>query len=149
MLTLASQREELNSEHSSRIPRGRIVSGNPLSRRGPLLVIEDDPGIREALIGLLEEAGFHVATAANGKEALQMLARLGLPCLVLVDLWMPLMTGSEFISRLKEHPSRRNLPVVAMTASESPAPTGVEACLRKPFSTSDLLELVREHCARK
>ncbi|WP_225409589.1 response regulator [Stigmatella hybrida] len=125
------------------------VSGTPLTRRGPLLIIEDDPGIRDALSGLLEEAGFHVAAAANGKEALQVLACLGLPCLVLVDLWMPLMSGDEFISRLKEHPSRCRLPVVAMTASESPAPVGVEACLRKPFAPSALLELVRAHCTRK
>ncbi|WP_148273392.1 response regulator [Stigmatella aurantiaca] len=125
------------------------LSVNPLARRGPLLVVEDDPGIREALTGLLEEAGFHVAAAANGKEGLQVMARLGLPCLVLVDLWMPLMSGCEFISHLREHPNRRNLPVVAMTASESPAPADVEACLRKPFASSALLDLVKAHCTRK
>ncbi|MDC0707876.1 response regulator [Stigmatella sp. ncwal1] len=125
------------------------LSVKALSRRGPLLVVEDDPGIREALTGLLEEAGFHVAAVANGREGLQVMARLGLPCLVLVDLWMPLMSGGEFISHLREHPSRRNLPVVAMTASESPAPSDVEACLRKPFASSALLDLVKVHCTRQ
>jgi CheY-like chemotaxis protein len=80
-----------------------------------VLIIEDDPDIRQALAELLEDEGYDCIFAANGLEALETLS-LQTPSLLLVDLLMPVMNGVELIARLQRDARWSNLPVVVMTA---------------------------------
>ncbi len=111
-----------------------------------ILIVEDDPDIREAVAEILESEGFNVATAANGQEGLERLAELGQPCLILLDMMMPVLDGPGFLSRLEADPVRRTLPVVVVTASHVQLPPGAARLLRKPFELSDLLALIDDLC---
>jgi CheY-like chemotaxis protein len=111
---------------------------------GPVLVAEDDHEIREALEALLSEVGYHVLTAADGKQALELLRRLDgspdFPRVMLLDLMMPVMNGWEVLTELKRDASLSRLPVVVVSAFADQAPRdGVRAVLRKPVQVSQLL----------
>jgi CheY-like chemotaxis protein len=84
---------------------------------GTALVVEDEPATRELLRRLLEADGWTVREAANGREALECIAR-GSPSLILLDLLMPEMDGFELIKELREHPEWRSIPVVVLTAKD-------------------------------
>jgi CheY-like chemotaxis protein len=111
-----------------------------------VLIVEDDADICEAVAAVVEDLGLDVAVAANGQEGLRVLARIGVPCMILLDWWMPVLSGREFLERLKEDPETRTVPVVLMTASETAPPPGVAAVLRKPFGLSRLMKLLAAHC---
>jgi CheY-like chemotaxis protein len=113
-----------------------------------VLILEDDADIRDALAAVVEDHGLDVVSAANGQEGLRVLARTGEPCLILLDWWMPVLSGREFLERLREDPATRTVPVVVMTASDIAPPPGITAFLRKPFSVSRLLEVLAAHCSR-
>lgn len=102
-----------------------------------ILIVEDDLAIRESLRDLLLEEGYRVAEAAHGGEALEQLAREA-PSLILLDLWMPVMTGGEFLERL-EAP----LPVLILTAANEDGPPGY-VTLRKPIGLERLLSTVAD-----
>jgi CheY-like chemotaxis protein len=82
-----------------------------------ILVVDDDHAIRESLSELLEDEGYHVAKATNGQEALEVLARVGPPCVILLDLMMPVMDGYEFMGRKTADPALASIPVVVITAA--------------------------------
>ncbi|MDY7227741.1 response regulator [Hyalangium rubrum] len=111
-----------------------------------ILLVEDDADLREAMSALLEAEGFEVAAAPNGMAGLKLLERIGRPCLILLDWWLPLLSGSEFLSCLRADPQRHSVPVVVLTASEAPPPTEAEGFLRKPFESARLLNLVHSCC---
>jgi CheY-like chemotaxis protein len=113
-----------------------------------VLIVEDDADIREALAAVIEDEGFDVAAAANGLEGLRVLARIGAPCLILLDWWMPVLSGREFLEVLQADPVMRTVPVVVMTAADIAPPPGIAAFLRKPFSVLRLQEVMAAHCAR-
>jgi CheY-like chemotaxis protein len=116
--------------------------------RGTVLLLEDDVDVREAVAGVLEDAGFRVAMASNGREGLEVLAQNTSPCLIVLDLWMPILSGREFLAQLQAEPEKSALPVVLMTASDSAPPSGVVECLRKPFGISKLVKTVEKHCLK-
>jgi CheY-like chemotaxis protein len=111
-----------------------------------ILLVEDDSDLRAAMVTLLEGEGFEVVTAPDGLTGLKLLERIRGPCLILLDWWLPLLSGSEFLSRLRADPLRHNVPVVVLTASEAPPPTSAEGFLRKPFAVSRLLQVVHSQC---
>ncbi len=78
---------------------------------------DDDPEARERLHAMLTRDGWRVATAGNGREALDMVAR-GMPSLVLLDLMMPEMDGFAFFQALRARPDGRHVPVVVHTAKD-------------------------------
>lgn len=112
-----------------------------------ILVVDDDPQIRELLETRLESGGYAVVTAADGEGALATLKRGGGTDLIITDLRMPVMDGLEFLRRLvkgKTHP-----PVIFLTAYGSVA-EAVEAMklgaydfLEKPYSGADLMNMVQ------
>src|SRR5712692_943826 len=113
-----------------------------------VLVVDDDEGIRDLLRLLLEEEGFCVALARNGREALDRVAEKP-PLLVLLDLQMPEMSGWEAHQRLRaEH---AGLPVVVMTAGEHARREadqhGADGFLAKPFELADVLNTVARFVA--
>ena len=75
----------------------------------PVLVVEDDADIREAVQLILEDEGFDVVTACNGAEAEAELAHMEEPCLVLLDLMMPVMNGWELLAHLKRDGRLRDM----------------------------------------
>jgi CheY-like chemotaxis protein len=110
----------------------------------PILVVEDDPTLREAFELVFREMGYEVATAANGEQALEHI-RLQRPTFMFIDLVMPVMSGFRLIEMLQTDASLSDIPMVAMTACSVTAPVGVKV-MRKPFRTDTALELVRLHC---
>jgi CheY-like chemotaxis protein len=113
-----------------------------------VLVVDDDPGIRDTIQFMLEDAGYAVITATNGPDALARVLERE-PSLVLLDLQMPLMTGQETLARLREMPFQ--IPVIFMTAGlrakAEATKHGADGHLSKPFEFEELLHIVRRFCA--
>lgn len=110
----------------------------------PVLVIDDDEGIREFVTVALKEEGYRVTAAADGRAALSLL-RQDPPSLILLDLWMPEMDGAEFLSAYQLVPAPR-APVVIFAASteyaQITAPGDVAGYLPKPVELLELLNAV-------
>jgi CheY-like chemotaxis protein len=119
------------------------------ARPGFILIVEDDPGIREAISECLTGEGLRVVTAVNGAEALAWF-QAERPSLVIVDLVMPVMGGAAFVEELRSAGGVIP-PIVLMTAaapSAHPLPA-VDEILPKPFAVQDLLTVVERHLAPK
>jgi CheY-like chemotaxis protein len=114
--------------------------------RGSVLIVEDDEDIRAAMAELLESEGFEVAVASNGQEGLEVLNQMGAPCLVLLDLMMPVMNGEDFLRHVRQNPALDPVPVIIVTASGRTPLPGTQGILKKPFEISDLFATVAAHC---
>jgi CheY-like chemotaxis protein len=114
-----------------------------------ILVVEDNEDIREAVAEMLRQEGHEVCEAENGKEALNALEAMAKPpCLVLLDLMMPVMSGVELLKILDESKRLATLPVVVVSAAHE-RPTslpGNPQFIRKPPSYELLKKLVHEFC---
>lgn len=109
----------------------------------PILVVEDDHDIREMLQSLLEDEGYSVWSAANGKAALDLLAeKTELPGLILLDLMMPVMDGETFLKAKAQIARLQAVPVLMLTASHSGVSLNVAGYLKKPLDLDELLEFV-------
>ena len=82
------------------------------------LVVDDSMVIRHTICRFLEDRGFAVESASNGVEALEILSRM-VPALVITDMQMPAMGGSELISALKDKPETAHIPIVILTGRSS------------------------------
>jgi CheY-like chemotaxis protein len=113
---------------------------------GHILVVEDDPAIREVLAELLAGEGHRVTTSVDGDAVAA--ARADPPDLVLLDLWMPGMDGAEVCRRLQADPRTRGAPVVFVTATpaalarEHLAGCEYAAVIHKPFEVAEILGTV-------
>jgi CheY-like chemotaxis protein len=105
-----------------------------------ILVVEDEHDVRVVLREILEGAGWRVTTAANGRDALAAL-RGGLrPAIVVVDLWMPMMDGWQFVAALRADAALAGIPVGVQTAhDEARLPEGLAFVLVKPVDADRLL----------
>jgi two-component system chemotaxis response regulator CheY len=117
--------------------------------RGKILVIDDEPAIRESVADILESEGYPVRALARAADALESMRREP-TALVLVDLVMPGMNGAELVEQLRADadPAIREVPVVLMTAAlPGAAERAVPAngILRKPFELGELLATVSRH----
>ncbi len=112
-----------------------------------ILVVEDDPPLREAFAHVLRAFGYEVTTAENGEQALERI-RSERPGFMFIDLLMPVMSGFRLIETLRTDAAFSNIPMVAMTACSSTAPVGVKV-IRKPFGAAAALELVRAYCGER
>ncbi len=113
-----------------------------------VMVVDDDPDIREAVQDILSFEGYTVVQADNGREALDLLSQREpvRPCIILLDLMMPVMDGEELVGLLQKDPELSRLPVILVTASGRSAFTGVRAIIKKPFEMDELLSAVAAHC---
>lgn len=111
--------------------------------------MDDEVDNLEAIEDILINEGYTVVTATNGRAALDQLEEFGSPCLILLDIMMPLMDGYEVLARLITHPLWRALPVAVMTATYQPRIDGVVAILQKPFGISELLAVVAAFCPKQ
>ncbi|WP_437526214.1 response regulator [Sorangium sp. So ce726] len=118
---------------------------------GTVLIVDDDPGVVDALTLLLSDEGYRVVTASNGRAALSYLAQHEAPGIILLDMMMPTMDGYAFRVEQRRHPALAAIPVVVMTAGAQSARVD-EMCatgfLSKPVDVDALLALLKEHCER-
>ena len=113
-----------------------------------ILVVEDDEDIRDSLREALESDGYQVVTAEDGKEGLQALDEMPRPCLILLDLMMPVMNGWQFLERMKEDTTLATIPVVAVTAAGERGNTAqADMLIKKPVDLDHLLKVIKMYCA--
>jgi CheY-like chemotaxis protein len=113
-----------------------------------ILVVEDDPSVRELICTLLESEGYSVVGAENGRVGLEKLRGMPRPGLIVLDLMMPVMNGAEFLAALRADPALGDLPVLLISAYDEHARdvTGIVGYLRKPVSLDRLLEAAARYC---
>jgi two-component system response regulator VicR len=108
----------------------------------PVLIVDDDPFIRDFLSDVLEDAGYTVLTAADGRAALALLRRQPV-ALVVTDLMMPYVNGIDLFRQLRAEPATAELPVIVMSAAYAGAQgTPFTTFLPKPFEIETLLEVI-------
>ncbi len=114
--------------------------------RRSVLVVEDDHDIRVALRNMLEDEGYHVDTATDGRSALQVLeAAATRPDLILLDLMLPVMDGWELARELRARPHLAAIPIVVITAFDRVPPPQAAAILKKPLVPDHLLRTIARH----
>ena len=112
-------------------------------RTTTILIVDDDPDIRDALAELVGLQGYTAVTAAHGQEALEVIEERkleapGARSAVLLDLMMPVMDGWRLMETLRKRRSR--LPVIGLSASNKEPPAGLLAFFRKPVELDGLLD---------
>ena len=117
-----------------------------------ILVVDDSEPIRDLMCLILEENGYHVESACNGKEGFELFTQKRFD-MVFTDLIMPVMTGCELAEKIKG--TNKDVPVVLVTAwavdySESELRSkGIDHIVNKPFQDIQLLQLVRNEMETK
>jgi CheY-like chemotaxis protein len=134
------------------------IAAEHLHQRAPvmpasILVVDDDADIRMTIAQLLEDAGYHVLTASDGLEALEILRREPRlrPSLVLLDVMMPNMDGKQFREQQRLDAELGKIPVIVFSAHDEIARIArmleADDYLAKPFDASELVDAVAR-CAR-
>jgi DNA-binding response OmpR family regulator len=123
---------------------------------GNVLIVEDDRDIRDLLTAMLTREGFHAIGAEDGLEALHLLRTLrhrapDVPCLVLLDLAMPRLSGNEFRRAQLADPIVASVPVAVVSGADDlerrAQALGAVATIAKPVDSDALLEVVRRYCS--
>lgn len=138
-------RETAQRSRPAIVPGEETVVGSHVMR-GVVLVVDDDEGVRAVMATALEDDGWEVETAANGRFALETLAERQ-PSLIILDLRMPVMDGLTFAERYRAFPEpRAPLILISATVTDSAiTATGAVTGLRKPIDLNVLLSTVRRH----
>lgn len=122
-----------------------------LAAVGSILIVDDEDDIRELTAEALVEHGYGVEVASDGKEALAKLRAMQNPCLILLDLMMPVMNGWEFREAQLSDASIASIPVVIFSGAghlkEKLERLQAESALSKPFHVDVLLDLVKRYCS--
>jgi CheY-like chemotaxis protein len=116
---------------------------------GGILVVDDDPDIRESLREVLEDEGYSVSCVGNGREALDYLktAASPRPCVILLDLMMPVMDGWQFRREQKQDPAIADIPLVVITATgKRPVLIDAAELVMKPLDLNRLFEAIERYC---
>ena len=120
--------------------------------RHTVLVVEDEPPVRELVAWALQDEGYAVVEAQDGVEAIHALDERLLPagevCIVLLDMMLPRADGTAVLRHLTER--GEGVPVVAMSASRehllAAAASGAQVTLAKPFDLDELLAVIERYC---
>jgi DNA-binding NarL/FixJ family response regulator len=119
-----------------------------------VLLVDDEPGVRESVKEYLQESGFTVQVASNASDAWQMLQQ-NAPDLVISDVMMPRVDGYQFLKQLRDDPRYKALPVVFLTARGMTSDriqgyqAGCDAYLPKPFDADELVAIVENLLERR
>lgn len=114
---------------------------------GQLLLVDDEPGLREAVQAYLEDSGFSVRVASNATEGWELLQQM-IPDLVISDIMMPQVDGYEFLAQMRNDDRFKTLPVIFLTARGMTSDriqgydAGCDAYLSKPFDPDELVSIV-------
>ena len=114
-----------------------------------VLLVENEPSHQELIQTALELAGYIVTLAENGLEAFEKLAT-ETPCVIVLDLWMPEMSGYTFLEIRRERNTDAHLPVVVLTADATAHVKLAHenlSILVKPFNMTDLLDTLARYCS--
>ena len=111
---------------------------------GYVLLVDDEEDIRDTLRELFEMKGYRAETAANGAEALEHLATAK-PCVVVLDLVMPVMDGHALLEKMRADPALADVPVVVSTSAPRLAPRDVPV-VPKPIDIAKMVEWVERYC---
>ena len=126
----------------SREPAGPTLVS--VSSAAQILIVEDDDDLRLVVSDMLRDLGYRVATAVNGRDALDYLRANRPPGLIVLDLMMPVMDGVEFCRRRLRDPSLRAIPIFLFTArGQSIANVSAVKVLRKPLVVDEFIDAVR------
>jgi CheY-like chemotaxis protein len=117
------------------------VEGNIIRR---VLLVEDDPGMREAIRALLSRVGYQVAAVSDGVQAWELLGKGPRFAAILVDLYTPRMTGHDLVARIRRTPRLCGVPIIAMSAERRRDVPATEAFLEKPFSREQLVSVLAQ-----
>jgi adenylate cyclase len=126
------------------------MSTKPTAAPSRILVVDDTPANIQSLAAILKDKGYQISVATNGKQALDVLARVQ-PDLILLDVMMPEMDGFETCRRLKANEQWRQIPVIFLTAKTETADIvqgfelGAVDYVAKPFNAHELLARVNTH----
>jgi CheY-like chemotaxis protein len=123
-----------------------------IEKQKEILIVEDDVYIRNNLVEILEEEGYHATGVENGQEALNYLkAKPDLPSLILLDLMMPVMNGPQFRAEQEKDARIKAIPVVVVTAGgdapQKAKQLNVQGWVKKPIEIDDLLKVVQTFSA--
>ena len=120
-----------------------------MSEKQQLLLVDDEPGIRESVQAYLEDnEAWKVTVASNAEEAWQTI-EAQIPDLIISDIMMPEINGYEFLAKIREDPRYRSIPVVFLTARGMTSDriqgyeSGCDAYLSKPFDPEELEAIVK------
>jgi CheY-like chemotaxis protein len=130
------------------LPPHGLALTDPGDSLRPILIVEDDDFGRETLGHILETDGHRVLCAADGDDALEQMRGRPTPGLILLDLFMPGLTGWRFLSRLRNDPEYRDVPVVLISsasADEMVGGAGIVARFEKPIAVDALLATIRRY----
>ena len=116
-----------------------------------VMVVDDDLALREALVDVLDDFGYHTIEAGNGQDALRQLRDgTDVPCLILLDMMMPVMDGEAFRHEQQNDPDLMTIPVVVISAHANARATArklaVSGFLSKPIDLDALVATVDRHC---
>lgn len=117
-----------------------------------VLLVEDEPDVRQSLREVITEEGYRVSDVADGRQALEYLRTHEPPAVVLLDLMMPVMDGYEVLRAMKQDGALARIPVVVISAAaqatlEDVVTTGgASLCLRKPISLDALFGALKRFC---
>ena len=118
------------------------------SSQQSVVVVEDDPDIREAICEMLEFEGYPVVAFENGKEALERLHESPNPGLIILDLMMPVMNGVQFLRARQSDETLAEIPCFVVSAvgkQKEIIREGAQGFLRKPVDAGAILDIVRAH----
>ena len=111
-----------------------------------VMVIDDDEDVREVLRDFIEDLGYRPVVAANGQEGLDAIRGLDEPpCVILLDLMMPVMDGWQFLQVVSADVSLARIPIVISTSAPDRAPSGPKV-LAKPVDLEDFVAELRQLC---
>jgi CheY-like chemotaxis protein len=111
----------------------------------PVLLVEDESAQRGSLAEALTLAGYRVYVAANGRDALWHMKQVPrLPCVLVMDLDMPVMTGPELLANLKQQGKLDDFPTIVVTGTDVPPNLPARVVLKKPLKVQELLSAVRD-----
>jgi CheY-like chemotaxis protein len=124
-----------------------MITDQTSANEGCVLIVDDEEGVRESLRDVVEMVGCSALMASTAKEALALLAHRR-PCLIVLDLLMPGMTGGEMLDVMRREPKLANINVVISTSAPERAPRGVPV-LPKPIDIDALCDWISRacHCA--
>jgi two-component system, chemotaxis family, chemotaxis protein CheY len=128
--------------------RGNQASGAP-AQDGParILIVEDDDDLRSVLRQALEDEGYAVVDACDGRRALDLLSLGPLPDVILLDLMMPRMSGWDLLTKIRKDAALSRIPVTVMSTTHNAGTVKDARFLEKPLDLSVLLRIVREDLA--
>jgi len=125
----------------------------PSDRKGPILVVDDDPDVREAISDTLQDEGYQVVESSSASDALAYLRSHSPPALIFLDWNMAPMNASQFMDEFTKEPAFEGVPVVLVTAdvhaSEKATTSRYDGFITKPINLETLFSVVGRFAEKK